>query len=42
VFGLSILAFFWTILGYLLFVIFWKSPFYCRYNAGFFWELTRT
>jgi hypothetical protein len=20
---------------------FWKSPFYCRYNAGFFCELTR-
>jgi hypothetical protein len=39
VLGLSVLAFFWTVLCYLLFV-FLESPFYFGYNAKIFLELT--
>jgi hypothetical protein len=34
-----ILASIWTVLGYFAGCNFWKSPFYCRYNSKFFWEL---
>jgi hypothetical protein len=39
--GLSILAFFWTVLGYLLVVIFGKVHFTTVIMLDFFFELTR-
>jgi hypothetical protein len=39
--GLSVLAFFWTVLSYLLFVIFEKVHFIAVIMPDFFFELTR-
>jgi hypothetical protein len=38
VLGLSVLAFFWTVFGYLLFVIFGKVHFTAVIMADFFWN----
>jgi hypothetical protein len=42
--GIRILALasIWTVLDYIDVCNFWKCPFYCRCNANFFLELTRT
>jgi hypothetical protein len=34
-----IMAIIWTALDYIVVCNFWKSPFFCRYNANFFWKL---
>jgi hypothetical protein len=39
--GLYVLAFFWTVLGYLMFVIFGKVNFIAVLMPDFFFELTR-
>jgi len=33
------MAIIWTALDYIVVCNFWKSPFFCRYNANFFWKL---
>jgi hypothetical protein len=41
--GLSVIALIWTVLDYIVVCNFWKSLFYCRYNAKiFFLGLTGT
>jgi hypothetical protein len=41
-FGLSVVAFIWTILDYIAICNFWKSSFFCHYNAEIFLETNKT